>query len=201
MKWENDLIKDIRFYDNRDDEDYASFTPFKERLVIPNPYEEFTAANHAILESVFKFSKINTALEIGVCRNAERSSTYTIINNLPKNGIYLGVDLEDKSFLNSDNIHTIQTNSSNYDIVVEKLKDIGIDKLDFIHIDGWHSINQVLKDWEYTKLLNVGGVVCLHDTNAHPGPYLLTENLNNKWYVVKTCPNDFGFTFCKKLCL
>lgn len=196
MRWEQDLIRDIRFHDARDDEDYA-FGPFLAKLRIPNPYQEFTTPNHQVLKYVLEKHQPRTVLEIGVARNGDVSSTYTILNNF--DGIYLGVDLEDKTFLNSHKTHTLQTNSSHYDIVCNKLRELGVTFLDMIHIDGWHSINQVLRDWEYVNLLSPKGVVCFHDTNAHPGPYLFTENLNDKWKVTKTCPNDFGFSYCERL--
>jgi predicted O-methyltransferase YrrM len=75
---------------------------------------------------------------------------------------------------------------------------LGVTQLDFIHIDAIHSINQVLYDWEYTRLLRKGGVVAFHDVTAHPGPYLFIRALNtNKWTVVENvCPNDYGFGYC-----
>jgi predicted O-methyltransferase YrrM len=140
--------------------------------------------------------------EIGVCRNASQSSTHTIIKNVPSDGVYLGVDLDDKTFLNdaSKGIHTIKTSSSNYDEVVNRLTSLGVKTLDFIFIDGWHSINQVLKDWEYTKLLSDGGVVGFHDTRLHPGPHYFINNLNrDKWEVHSNlCPNDWGLGYCRR---
>ncbi|HBW87059.1 MAG TPA: hypothetical protein DEF82_10075, partial [Crocinitomicaceae bacterium] len=144
--------------------------------------------------------KPRTFLEIGVCRNGQTSSTHTIIKNIPEGGTYLGVDLDDKSFLNnaSKGIHTIKTSSSNYEEVVSKLKSLGVETLDFIFIDGWHSINQVLKDWEYTNLLSDGGVVALHDTTAHPGPFYFMKFLDrNKWEVYPNlCSGDHGLGYC-----
>ena len=71
-------------------------------------------------------------------------------------------------------------------------------QLDFIFIDGWHSINQVYKDWDYTQLLHPKGIVVFHDTSAHPGPALFIRHLNkDKWVVHENlCPKDFGLGYC-----
>ncbi len=72
---------------------------------------------------------------------------------------------------------------------------------DFVFIDGWHSINQILQDWEYTKLLAPGGVVGIHDTTGHPGPWFLINNLNpSRWQVEPNlCPDDYGLGYCRRL--
>jgi len=47
---------------------------------------------------------------------------------------------------------------------------LDLDTIDFLFIDGWHSVNQRLADWRYVERLSPGGVVVMHDTNVHPGP-------------------------------
>lgn len=210
MKWKEDLLQDPR-YGNYLDE-YDGIIPELLVGLLPPPgpivwqppanHKEFTEANHVALQKAIDCCKTKpkTFLEIGVCRNGETSSTHTIIKNVSEGGIYLGVDLDDKSFLNNSDkgIYTIKTSSSNYDLVVSRLRELGVEKLDFIFIDGYHSINQVLDDWEYTKLLSNGGVVAFHDTTAHPGPHFFMKYLNrNKWEVYSNvCPNDHGFGYC-----
>lgn len=199
MQWKNDLVRDIRLNSHLDDEDGA--LP-QLGLRSSGSAIEFTEANHSALQEAIDSCKTQpkTFLEIGVCRNADKSSTFTILKNLPEGGTYLGVDIEDKSYLDdySKGIHTIKTSSSNYEEVVSKLKSIGVDTIDFIFIDGWHSINQVLLDWEYTKILSEGGVVAFHDTTGHPGPYFFIRNLDrDKWVVFDNkCPNDHGLGYC-----
>jgi hypothetical protein len=211
-QWEKDLIRDIRFHnylDNIDDirlhnylYDIGFIIELTAKLV--DGSIEFTDANHKALQKAMDFCSKppKTFLEIGIHRNQGRSSTYTIFQNLPSDGIYLGVDIEDKSFLNipTKGIYTIQTSSSNYEEVVNKLKFIGVEELDFIFIDGWHSINQVLDDWEYTKILSKGGVVAFHDTTQHLGPYCFINSLDtSKWDVyTNVCPLDYGFGYCKR---
>ena len=112
---------------------------------------------------------------------------------------YFGVDIEDKTFLdNADqNIHTIKTSSSNIEEIWTAMQDKGITKIDFLFIDGWHTINQVKRDWEFTKFLSANGIVGFHDTSCHPGPKRFLEALDTeKWNVIpNTCPADWGIGF------
>ena len=205
MQWQQDLIHDIRTFSEKDDiDDPIGFgPPYDSLLKRPNPYQEFSEMNHMAIEIAINAcdKKPKYFLEIGVCRNFNKSSTYTIFKNLPEDGIYLGVDLDDKSYLSEsrNGIHTIQESSSSYDVVINKLNSLNIHSLDFILIDGWHSINQVLSDWEYTKILSPGGVVAFHDVTAHPGPHAFINALDKSKWVVQPnlCPNDYGFGYCK----
>lgn len=206
MKWEQDLVRDIRFHDQRDDIDDPRLLGY----IFPPIPQEFSESNWQWLSkiagnfSVTYFGCLcpKNILEIGVHRNAEKSSTSLLHSlmrsSLSQDSTYLGVDLEDKSYLNSDSVHTIQCNSSEYDLVYDKMLAIGMTSIDLLFIDGCHSINQVLDDWEYTKLLSDKGIVFFHDTTAHPGPKLFLENLDRKkWYVVENfCPDDYGLGMC-----
>lgn len=125
-------------------------------------------------------------LEIGVCRNELRSMTHVFLKNKKNETIFLGIDIDDKTFLNDPdkNIYTLRTDSVNQKLVRSKIKEIGNYKIDLLFIDGWHSINAVVNDWKYTDLLSDHGVVIMHDTNCHPGPMCVfdavDENLFNK---------------------
>jgi hypothetical protein len=193
----NDFIKDFRFGDNRDNRD--------------NPFDgvfapiEFSDCNKNSLLNNFNKIKDNAKaiLEIGVCRNGNESSTYVFINNKKDDTIYLGVDLESKISLNDLNkkVYTILSNSSDIEKIMEYAHNIGIDKFDYIFIDGWHSINQCIDDWRFVEYLAEGGIVGLHDTNKHPGPVALVKNINlDKWELEQCCTEnqDNGITFFKK---
>lgn len=195
MIWEEDLTTDIRFHDERDDRDW----PFE---IVYFPAEEFSKCNREMLAKTISTSH-KTILEIGVARNAEKSSTVVFIDNKCPDATYLGVDIEDKSHLNdsSKHIYTMRIDSSQVELVMERLESItGKRSIDFLFIDGLHSINQVLLEWEYTKYLADGGVVGFHDTNKHPGPSRFVNALDRtKWDVSQYCNEcDNGIAFVRR---
>jgi len=217
MKWQTDLIKDIRFGDFRDDIDYPlhmnefvfSETDMPIIKIRDRGEPDFSKENQSSL--LYQFTKIkdqcNCIVEIGVSRsrNFEETSTSILLNNKNKDCLYLGVDIEDKTYLNSEdnNIHSIQIGSEYISDVLSKLKDLGHTKIDFLFIDGWHSINQVMQEWEYTSILSDHGIVGFHDTAYHPGPYFFINNLNTeKWSTITNqcfnLPGDYGIGFAWK---
>lgn len=209
MKWEIDLVQDIRTHSSFDDEDggvphplgYGHHLDSKGNIIYP---EEVTDCNrYHLLEQFLKVrDNAKAILEIGIGRNEQKSFAYVFFRNKKKNTTYIGLDIDDRSFLrdSENNIHTVQNNSSYYVENLEIFRQIGVTKFDFIFIDGWHSINQVLRDWEYTHLLSDGGIVGFHDTSCHPGPHRFINALDtNKWEVIQNCcPNDWGIGFAWK---
>jgi predicted O-methyltransferase YrrM len=200
MKWEQDLVGDIRTYTEFDNDDGNDSRRIVRDHPSGYPHDEFSTCNKAALMEHFLKIKdeARAILEIGVCRNGSESSTYCFLNNKLDETAYVGIDLDNKSFLNNEEkrIYTIQGNSSNVDQNIEIMKSHDITELDFILIDGWHSINQVLIDWEYTKILSPGGIVAFHDISEHPGPHLFIRNLNKDvWNVDLCCLSDWGIGF------
>lgn len=195
-KWQQDLIKDIRDFTSNDDNDD----------MIQRCSVEVSDCNRQALYNQFIRVRDNcrAILEIGVCRNGENSFTHVFLKNKKQDTIYIGIDLDDKSFLNNknDNIFTLQSDSSNYEQIINFCKANGVEQFDFIFIDGWHSINQVLRDWEYTNLLSDRGIVAFHDTAYHYGPNRFVNNLNpEKWNVIPNAcpvPDDYGIGFAWK---
>ena len=123
--------------------------------------------------------------------------------NKPDNIPYLGVDLDDKSYLNnpSKRIHTIRENSYNQESVRNYMKEIGMEKISVLFIDGHHSVNTVINDWLYSDLLSDNGIVLFHDTNFHTGPTIFVESIDKSEYdVVKYFEeyNDYGVTIAYK---
>jgi hypothetical protein len=209
MKWESDLVRDIRTFTSFDDEDYGIdhplnyHIPFEKNGNVIYPEETTYCNRYALLSNFLKIrDNAKAILEIGIGRNSEKSFAYVFFNHKKKETIYIGLDIDDRSFLRDEenNIHTVQNNSSYYFENVEIFKSIGVEKFDFIFIDGWHSINQVLDDWEYTNLLAEGGIVGFHDTSCHPGPYYFINSLDKtKWEVIENCcPEDWGIGFVRK---
>lgn len=204
MKWQQDLTKDIRTNTGFDDQDSSGGS-------IPHPYghlwpwQEVTEANRSAVKERFLRVKDNcpAVLEIGVCRNKEESITHVFLQNKNPETIYVGIDLDDKSFLNNaeQRVFTIQNTSSDIENNMKKMQEeFGVTEFGFIFIDGWHSINQVLLDWEYVRLLAPHGIVGFHDTSSHPGPHYFVKALNTDLWEVEenVCPTDHGVGFCWK---
>jgi len=128
-------------------------------------------------------------VEIGVHRAAleeTNSSTKVFLENKRPQDIYIGIDIEDKKQLqdHSKNIFTLQARYEDKATVLNFLKQHHIEKIDVFMIDGYHSINQVYTEWEYTELLSDTGIVLFHDTNGHPGPYFVLQSIDTDMYDV-----------------
>jgi hypothetical protein len=190
-----DFLKEIReseYVDNLDwDENCPGNIGFE---ISPCNTQQFEEHFNSIKD------KCTSILEIGVCNNAEDSFTHVMINNKIDSAFYFGVDIKDKTFLDNKekNVFTIQSDSADIKKIMAFVNSKGVKHFDFIFIDGWHSVNQVLKEWRFTEYLSDFGMVCLHDTNYHPGPRKFVDGLNPEKYVInKTCVEkiDWGITF------
>lgn len=217
MKWEIDLVKDIRYNDYRDDLDWngGEFPELSNRPIDvrhPDTGKSQTMSVCNIENLKHQFNRVRNSckciLEIGVDCNGtptEMTSTSTFLRYKRQDTFYFGVDLDDKSYLNNPdrNIYTLQHDSSDIDYIMNFIRSKGITEIDFLFIDGWHSINQVMKEWEYTNWISKSGIVGFHDTSIHPGPHAFTKHLNrSKWEVLEnTCSdykNDWGIGFAWK---
>jgi len=145
------------------------------------PYE-MTHMNIKQLYSVLKnyVSSDGLIVEIGVWRDP--NSPNPVSSSLfiyEKNDIcsYLGIDIEDRSYILNlkPNIHFLQTDSSNFDIIKNYI-DTNIKKeIDFLFIDGLHTVEQVKKELALINLVKKGGVIGFHDISAHAGPNMWME--------------------------
>lgn len=199
-KWKIDLTKEIRTFSEFDDVDRVPLEKIKYR----GESGEFSLCNrNALIEQFLSIrDSCKSILEIGVCRNGVDSSTFCFLNNKNPETVYVGIDLEDKSFLKSFGKNVFTIKNSSWDLInnINTIKGFGITEFDFIFIDGDHSINSVLKDWEYTSMLSDRGIVGFHDTSGHYGPYEFIKALDTeKWDVIQNvCPDDYGIGFCRK---
>lgn len=170
-------------------------------------YEEFSSCNKInLLEKLLSLNlDSGVIVEIGVSRNKfENTSTYILTKYKKNNTIYLGIDIEDKSFLEEkfENTHTLISRSEDYTKVLEKFLELGITEIDFLFIDGWHSINQVIDELFWVQMVRPGGIIGYHDTNNHPGPSKIISLFKPELFEVERCcqsPLDWGISFVKKL--
>ena len=115
-----------------------------------------------------------TVLEIGinVYQKPLLSTTRAVLEKKEDDCIYLGIDVNNKSTINSPdkNIHTMMIDSSSRRIIRTKMLELGMKTIDLLIIDGDHSINLMVNDWCFSEFLSPFGVVIIHDTNVHIGP-------------------------------
>jgi hypothetical protein len=156
-----------------------------------NGTQNFSSSNKMYLKQYLdkllsKKEKI-TIVEIGVNRNSyNESSTSILLDNKRDCDIYVGIDIEDKTQLNnsSKNIFTIKNKSEKIEENLIKMKEFGVNKIDLLFIDGWHSLNQVYREWDYTSILSEDGIVGFHDTNGHTGPYFILQSIDTTIFDV-----------------
>lgn len=137
--------------------------------------------------------RYKACMDIGVDRNGERSMSRLYMTKKPADAIYVGVDIHDKSYLDdaNKNIWTVKANSHEQEKIRAFLKDKGIDRLDILAIDGWHSVNTTINDWRYADLLSDHGVVIVHDTNHHPGDIALCNAVDENLFDIDRCCTSF----------
>jgi len=162
---------------------------------------EVSDGNLNVVATVIKRLGTNcqAILEIGVDRNTDRSMSHVLMTHKPKNCKYLGVDIDNKRYLDnlSENIFTLQSNSHDKVTVRNRLRQLGVSNLDLILIDGWHSVHTCINDWGYTNMLSEHGAVILHDTNAHPGCIALFNAVDEQIFTKErfcTESNDMGIS-------
>lgn len=190
MKWEQDLTKDIKTNDsNFNDRDSPE-------TIDGNPWDAISTdySHQAMLERLLTIKdQCRVIVEIGVDAYDAPGFTDIFLEHKRPETIYIGIDINDKSYLNDPdkNIYTIQNSSSNYLENLEKIKSFGATEIDLLFIDGPHSINQVLDDWEYTNILSNDGLVGFHDTRFHPGPKRFLQALNtDQWEIEENACAD-----------
>lgn len=195
---ERDFLKEIRTFDFKDDEDWDSSIE-KNNLTIPSVVSE---CNRNYMLKYFRMiESCKSILEIGV-NDYPGCLSRVLIDNKKDEAKYLGVDINPIPFTDvSKNQFGIQTDSADYEIIMSFAESKNISNFDFIFIDGWHSVNQILKEWRFIEHLNPNGIVAIHDTNYHPGPKKLIENLNpDKFIIEKYCAglDDYGIAFVRR---
>jgi len=176
-----------------------------------SPYKGMISTNALIeyekvieIMKLFESTPINI-MEIGISAVEENSFTSAIINNKHPDSIYVGVDIDNKSKLDNKDkkIFTIQSKSEDQLFIRQKLKEIGINELSILFIDGWHSVNSAINDWKYVDILVKGGKVIFHDVNCHPGPKIILDAIDKYMFSVENCFEEifdvYGMAIITKL--
>lgn len=168
-----------------------------------NPPEHFTKLNQDELREALEATNASVILEIGVDRPyqaGQPSSTKILVGYKRPMATYIGVDRDQKN-ISGENVHFIQGDSSNHKLVWDVMDTLQLEKIDLLFIDGLHSVNQIVRDWQYTQRLSDGGAVVMHDTNIHPGPTLLFEAIDGALFDKQKygeIQSDWGISVCRR---
>jgi cephalosporin hydroxylase len=156
----------------------------------------FSEVNHLAL--ITAFNKLKTPpkfiVEIGVDRSEQYdvSSTSTLLKLKSDDCIYVGIDIEDKSYLNNPtkNIFTLKTDSANHEVLYDFMIAHNIPSIDFMFVDGWHSTAQVLEEWKYWEWMSTHAIMAFHDTNFHTGPIVVLDAVDTTLFNVEYFGRD-----------
>ena len=158
---------------------------------------EYFFKNHVPEDGLF--------VEIGVWRNPnnnDKVSTQVIFDVKNDKCTYLGIDIEDRPHIlnKKSNVHFLQTDSANYNIIKEYI-DTNIKKeIDFLFIDGLHSVEQVKKELALINLVKKNGVIGFHDISVHAGPNMWIDAFDPDMFDIYKFRenNDWGIGFIVK---
>lgn len=172
----------------------------------------FSALDRSILESILcsltQSPKVIVEIGVNQIRTDQltpTTSTFVFLKNKHEHDVYVGVDIEDKSYLHSiaPNVYTIKTSSSETELIANFVETKASRKsIDLLFIDGDHSMKQVLDDWKLSKYVPIGGKVVFHDTNFHPGSSVILDAIDRKHFdVVKffSSYTDFGIAVATRI--
>ena len=179
-------------------------TDFYGEFYRPVP-REFSPANQEVLKrALASLPNPRCIVEIGVQRNPlPESSTGILLAHKPRDCTFIGVDIEDKSHLAdaAARVYMLKMDSADRARVFALMDELKLEHVDFLFIDGWHSVNQCLADWQYVERLSPDGIVVMHDTNVHPGPVAVFEAIDEKMFQkVKHCTEgpDWGISVIRR---
>jgi hypothetical protein len=197
VTWNSTKVKGLKgiptLANKWDDKDWIQELPFNWHPIIKGGNGQFSQANKDFLAELVK-NRPNADLfvEIGTASAYDGSSTDTFITNKKLQTKFITIDCECRQDpnLNESNVYFLVERSTN-----EKIKEhLGNHKIDILFIDGDHSVKTVFEEYEfYLPYMKEDGVIVLHDTNLHPGPYLLMEAIDEKVFrKEKLHLNDLG---------
>ena len=154
--------------------------------------------NKKIIELIKSKLDAEVIVEIGTsCGSCyEGSSTQTFIKNKSQDTKFYSIDIVAHNpgvdFAKYENITFIQSKS-----VDQKVKGvIGEQLIDILFIDGDHSLQVVFEEYSfYFPIMKKDGIIILHDTVMHPGPFLFMEAIDENVFKKETLfefEKDYG---------
>lgn len=172
--------------------DFIKELPFDWEKPILDGNKQFSQKNRDTLINLIKSKPdAKTFVEIGTATSFVGSSTETFITYKNDNTDFITIDIEHKKrqLHNKPNVFYIESDSTN-----PNLTKYFANKIDILFIDGDHSVKTVFKEYEfYLPFMKNDGIIVLHDTTMHPGPFLFMEAIDEsvfKKQILHT--NDYG---------
>ena len=163
------------------------------------------------IEKIKNFMKSNISnngliVEVGVWRNPNTSSltsTEIFLKDKPRDCDYLGIDIEDRPHLRNilnNNIDFLQRDSSKTDEIKMYIKNKFSKEIDFLFIDGLHTLEHVRKEIDLISIVKKGGVIGFHDISYHCGPNMWMDAFDPTMFDIYKFreDNDWGIGFLVK---
>jgi len=168
---------------------------------------EVSEWNLRLLETFFDKAVDDNGLivEIGVWRDptsATKTSTQLFLEKKKDTTDYLGIDIQDRPHVRNyrPNCHILTMDSGNTPFIQRFIQQKFKKEIDFLFIDGLHSLEQVGKEISLIHCVKKGGVIGFHDISAHCGPNLWINAFDPEKFDVHTFrrDHDWGIGFLVK---
>jgi predicted O-methyltransferase YrrM len=155
-----------------------------------------------VLEFFKKLDSPKLIVEIGVMRNPGiPNTTLQFLQKKPDTCTYLGIDIEDRSYVykHGKNIHILRMDSANTELIKKIIESFKCE-IDFLFIDGLHSIYQVGKELDLITAVRKGGIIGFHDIAVHTGPNTWLDAMKPECFEIHKfhAPADWGVGFLVK---
>ena len=125
-------------------------------------------------------------VEIGVSAAEGVTTTSIILEWKPDTCTYIGIDTNSKAEFDNvgKKIYTLCNSSVEHDKLYALMELLDLREIDLMFVDGYHSINEVLWEWEYWERMAPNGVMVFHDSNYHPGPIAVLDAVDPELFDV-----------------
>lgn len=144
-------------------------------------------------------------VEIGVWRdpNSETmTSTQLFLEKKKDTTHYLGIDIQDRPHVRNyrPNCEVLSMDSGNTPFITRYIQEKYKKPIDFLFIDGLHSLEQVQKELALIYSVRKGGVIGFHDISAHCGPNMWMHSFDKEKFDVHMLrdTHDWGIGFLVK---
>jgi hypothetical protein len=144
-------------------------------------------------------------VEIGVWRDPNSqtmTSTQLFLEKKKDTTHYLGIDIQDRPHVRNykPNCEILVMDSGNTPFISRYIQEKYQKPIDFLFIDGLHTLEQVQKELALIYSVKKGGVIGFHDISVHCGPNMWMQAFDpEKFEIHKFCDtHDWGIGFLVK---